>query len=56
MKIKRFTTPSKAKVEVFSEKIKGRNIYFVSKITKKKIATGQARDKKHALAWAKRLK
>ena len=56
MKIKRFKTRTGADIEVFNEKIQGKNIYFVSKITKKKIATGQARNKKHALEWANRLK
>jgi len=42
-------------VEVFSERIGGKNIFFVSKITKKRIATGQARNKTHAVKWAKRV-
>jgi len=54
MKIKRFKGTNKS-IEVFSEKINGKNIYFVSKITSKKIATGQARNKAHALSWAKKL-
>lgn len=55
MKIIRMKTKRNAEIEVFSEKIRGKQVYFVSKITKKKIATGQARNKKHAIAWAKRL-
>ena len=54
-KIKRFKGKSNAEIEVFSEKINGKNVYFVSKITEKKIATSQARNKEHALAWARRL-
>jgi len=55
MKIKRLKGKTGADIEVFSEKINGKNIYFVSKITKKKIATGQAKNKEHAITWAKRL-
>ena len=42
-------------IEVFSSRIGGRNLYFVSKVSPKRIRTGEARDKAHALAWAKRL-
>ena len=55
MKIKRFKDKRGNDIEVFSERINKKNVYFVSKITPKKIATGQARNKKHATDWAKRL-
>ena len=53
--IKRINKSKGRDIEVFSEKIKGRKVYFVSKITNKKIATGQARSKQHALRWANRI-
>ena len=55
MKIKRLKTERGNTIEVFSEKINNKKVFFVSKITKKKILTGQARNKSHALVWAKRL-
>ena len=56
MKVKRSTNErTGAKIEVFSERIGGKTVYFVSKMTKKKIASGQARNKAHALEWAKKL-
>lgn len=53
--IKRFSKTKGRKIEVFKVKIGGKNIYFVSKITKRKIATGEARNRQHALAWGKRI-
>ena len=55
MLIKKWKKSKTTDVEVFRTRIGGKNVYFVSKITPKKIATGQARNKKHALSWAKRL-
>jgi hypothetical protein len=55
MIIKKFNGKTK-QIEVFKERIGGKNIYFVSKITKHKIATGEARNKEHAIRWANRIK
>ena len=55
MKLKRLKGKNDNTIEIFNELVHGKNTYFVSKVSKTKIETGQARNKKHAMAWGKRL-
>jgi len=54
-KVKRINKTKGKTIEVFDERIDGKKVYFVSRVTKNKIETGQAKNKKHALAWANRI-
>lgn len=53
--IKKYKKKNGDSIEVFSERIGGKTVYFVSKVTKNKISSGQADNRKHALSWGKRL-
>ena len=55
-KVHRMKGKKGSDIEVFWERFGGKTHWFVTKITKKKMATGEARNKKHAFEWAKRLK